>query len=176
MSHIDAVISLSGWKSVTSPSSLLGQFFEERNYFQFKSFLLFKPLTHPTALQMLLDFVSINGTAGVLFEFQTLGGENSTFSKVAPEDTAFAHRHARYCMMLKSWGATRAEGDFMFGLMTNLTYALSKCMLWYLCCLCVELALKCTTIAQQLYVRCVCACPNQATHSGVFRATWLIIF
>ncbi len=77
---------------------------------------------------MLLEFFqfSSDGKSAVIWEFQSLGGPYSEFSKVPTLKTAMSHRNARHCLMLKSWGPTIETGDYWFGVMSNFSYSLAQ--------------------------------------------------
>lgn len=124
ISLLDAVLKLSGWNT-TKPADLLHGFPENRNYYQFKSYLLFDVLPS-YAIELLINFVDITTTSGLIFEFQSLGGVDSAFSMIDSQETAFSHRNARHCLMLKSWGQTIEEGDDKFGDMSNMSYELGN--------------------------------------------------
>jgi len=122
-----AITDLTGWTNDDSPSTLLGSFLQERTYFKYKSFFLFEPV-NSTVINMLQDLVIYdnNGDDSVVFEFQSLAGGPGTdisaydpsnifqsppnnFSSVDPKATAFPHRNARHCLMLKATGNQTLE-------------------------------------------------------------------
>ena len=121
--YVQAVLDLSGWDTET-PQSLRAKFEEERNYYQFKSFLLPGYLSY-TAREMIVEAVELADEIGLVFEFQSLGGADSAFSLVPLHDTAIAFRNTWHVMMLKSWGPDLRSGEEMFGKMSNLSYNLA---------------------------------------------------
>ena len=113
---------MTGWTTADNDTSVLVErFLEERTYFMYKSFWLLEPL-NMTALNILMQEALNVGTGPnsgnyLLFEFQSLGGHASyqrgtdnKFASVDPFATAFAHRHARHCLMFKANGLTADIG------------------------------------------------------------------
>jgi hypothetical protein len=115
---LDAILNLSGWNT-TTPESLLDLFEWEHSYYKYKSFFLEEELPLE-AIELILNSTYIGDGSSMIFEFQSLGGDNSTFSSVGPTETAFAHRNARHCLMLKSHAATLQNGTQALGDMVTL--------------------------------------------------------
>lgn len=115
---LDAILDLSGWNT-TAPESLLDLFEWEHSYYKYKSFFLEEELP-AEAVELILNSTYIGDESSVVFEFQSLGGQNSTFSSFAPTETAFSHRNARHCLMLKSHASTLANGTRALGDMVTL--------------------------------------------------------
>eukprot|EP01040_Poterioochromonas_malhamensis_P004045 gene4045-4329_t len=127
VSYLYAIINLIGWPAPNDASALIQPYDSERNYYQFKSYFLLENLSQQ-GVRMLLEFFqfSSDGKSAVIWEFQSLGGPQSEFSKVSPLKTAMSHRNARHCLMLKSWGPTLEEGEKWFGVMSNFSYSLAQ--------------------------------------------------
>ena len=115
---LDAILNLSGWNT-TTPESLLDLFEWEHSYYKYKSFFLEEELALE-AVDLILNSTYIGDGSSMIFEFQSLGGENSAFSSVEPTETAFAHRNARHCLMLKSSATTLQNGTQALGDMMTL--------------------------------------------------------
>lgn len=118
-----AVGSLTNWKSVSKPETMMKQFQGvERTYWKYKSLFLFEPLP-AEAVEILVEEAMYYETNyktdqnRIVFEFQALGGDpgkpdgdgrypnwspKNLFAAVPPKETAFPHRGALFCLTLKS--------------------------------------------------------------------------
>jgi len=139
-----AITDLTGWTNEdNSPNILIQSFLQERSYFKYKSFFLFEPV-NAEVIKMLQDLVTYDDkNNSLVFEFQSLGGGPGTdiadydprniyqsppnnFSSVDPKATAFPHRNARHCLMLKATGNTTMEAEDLLQKMEYSFFKLAK--------------------------------------------------
>jgi len=136
-----AVTDLTGWTNDKPPSILLDAFLDKRTYFKYKSFFLFEPVNQ-MVIEILQDLVRYEGDDSLVFEFQSLGGGPQTdinkydpeniyqsppnnFSSVDPKATAFPHRNARHCLMLKATGSTLEKAESLLQKMEHSFFKLA---------------------------------------------------
>ncbi|KAL3936618.1 MAG: hypothetical protein SGARI_002480 [Bacillariaceae sp.] len=122
-SFIDAALALSGWNT-TDPEDLLELWLSERKYYNYKGwFTEADSYLNNTALEILVDY--LDPANGQVWEFQAMGGGNSSFSAVGDEDTAFSHRGSYFAVNMKSTATDRELGDERWGAMSRTMFDLS---------------------------------------------------
>lgn len=142
MTFSNAVNSLTDWNPKRAPVNMLQPFQgKDRTYFKYKSLFLFQPLP-AEAIHILIDKAMYfeenysNKKNYIVFEFQALGGDpgkpdesdedypylspKNMFASVSPKDTAFPHRGALHCLILKTNINMLVSGGFATRLLMDM--------------------------------------------------------